>query len=77
MPVNASLRLKKSIKEIMRLWEVRANEEVRAAHHQESLALRDSLPDYLKHLADALSKTIDRTEARKSADKRESTRLGK
>ncbi len=77
MTLDASHRLKKKIPEIMKLWECRANEEVKGAHHQESLALRDSLPDYLRHLVDALSNSIERTEKRKSADKVKSTRLGK
>jgi signal transduction histidine kinase len=49
----------------------------KSAHHQESLALRNSLPEYLTQLADALSKTIDRTHARARRDKEESTRIGK
>lgn len=72
-----SIKLKKSIKEIMTAWEERANEEILAANQQMSLALKDSLPDYLSHLASTLSNTINRTEARKKKDKDKSTKLGK
>lgn len=72
-----STRLKKNIPNIMAIWEKRALMEVKAAHHQGSLALRNSLPEYLGQLADDLSKTIDRTQARNRLDKKESTRIGK
>ena len=61
----------------MNLWVERALKEVQAASEQGTLALRNSLPDYLNQLSDALSLTIDRTHARKRADKEESTRIGK
>ncbi len=48
-----------------------------AAQHQETIALRNSLPEYLLQLVDALSNTIDRTMARKRRDKVDSTRIGK
>lgn len=73
---KTSNRLKKSIDEIMTAWEERANDEIDASNHQKSLALKDSLPDYLLHLSNALSDTVDRTEARKKKDKEKSTRLG-
>jgi signal transduction histidine kinase len=50
---------------------------VRSAHYQNKLALRNQVPEYLAHLVAALSKTIDRTQARKIWDKKISTRLGK
>jgi signal transduction histidine kinase len=74
---STSTRLSKNIPTIMAAWEKRAIAEVMSARHQESLALRDSLPEYLAHLADALSKNIDRTHARARYDKEESTRIGK
>lgn len=77
MPNLASLKLQNHKAEIMDLWVKRALEEVKAAHHQEELALRDSLPEYLDHLQAALSTTINRTEIRKQHDKKESTRIGK
>lgn len=74
---NTSDRLLKNITNILTVWELRTLEEIKAANLQETLALRDSLPEYLKQLAGSLSKTIDRTEARKRYDKAEATRVGK
>ncbi len=70
-------RLERLSSKIMDEWEKRTLDEVKAANLQETLALRNSLPIYLSQLADALSKTIDRTHARKAADKLDSTRIGK
>ncbi|MBC7691803.1 MAG: sensor histidine kinase [Methylotenera sp.] len=61
----------------MRVWEVRANEEVLAALRLESLALRDSLPELLMQIVDALSTTIDRTEIQIRWDRSESLRIGR
>lgn len=61
----------------MKAWEERAKKEILAARHLESLALRDSLPEYLMGLVDALNNNIDRTTARKSYDREEGSRLGK
>lgn len=77
MQKSASERLKRNTTEIMNLWEERAYKEVSAAQHQETLSLRNSLPEYLTQLADALSTTIDRTEARQRQDLIDSTRVGK
>lgn len=77
MPNQTAQRLKKNIEKILSIWEERVNEEVGAAHHQETVALRDSLPEYLLQLVDALSNTIDRTMVRKGRDKVDSTRVGK
>jgi signal transduction histidine kinase len=74
---TTSHRLNSKINDIMNIWEKRANSEVQAAHHQASLALRDSLPEYISSLAAELSETIVRTEARKIVDRAESTRIGK
>ena len=77
MTKTASERLEKSKEEVMDLWVARALKEVKAAKHLEDLALRNSLPKYIEHLVDALSTTIDRTEARRLADKDASTKTGK
>lgn len=77
MPNQTAHRLKKNIDKILSIWEERVNEEVVAAHHQGTVALRDSLPEYLLQLVDALSNTIDRTSARMRSDKVNSTRIGK
>lgn len=76
MSSKTSSRLKLNADRIMQEWEDRANQEVLAAMHLESLALRNSLPQLLGHLADALSTTIDRTSARKRWDRAESLRVG-
>jgi len=74
---EASKRLKRLSHEIMHVWEERTLKEVKAANLQENLALRNSIPIYLSQLVDALSNTIDRTEARVNSDKSDSTRIGK
>jgi len=61
----------------MEIWEVRAIEEVDAAVEENSLALRDSLPEFLNQISDALSTTIDRTQARIKWDRKESIRISK
>lgn len=77
MPNKTSNRLQKFTPQIMNTWEERTLKEVEAANLQPALALRDSLPIYLSQLVDALSTTIDRTEARRILDKNDSTRIGK
>lgn len=77
MQISSSERLKKNSAKIMDIWVSRADEEVKAAQLQHTLALRNSLPEYLDQLSDALSHTIDRSSARKRFDKAESTRIGK
>ena len=77
MSNRASERLLKNRDKIMQIWETRAKVEVAAALQQESLALQDSLPEYLAQIVAALSTTIDRTEIRKKFDLAESTRVGK
>lgn len=76
MTDNTSHRLGRSVDKIMQTWEKRACEEVSAATHQNSLALRDSLPDFLSQLVKALSTTIDRTHARVKWEKSENKRIG-
>jgi signal transduction histidine kinase len=70
-------RLRKNINKILSIWEQRINKEVEASQHQETSALRDSLPEYLMQLVSALSNSIDRTSARRNSDKTESTRIGR
>ncbi len=77
MADQTSNRLRRNSDKIMKLWEERVYKEVAAARYQETLALRDSLPEYISQLADALSTTIDRTEARKLADRLDSIRVGR
>jgi len=77
MPNEASDLLKNRTDKIMKNWEERANKEVLAAFKLDSLALRDSLPELLSQIADALSTTIDRTTARVRWDRKESLRIGK
>jgi signal transduction histidine kinase len=77
MPNETANRLKKNINKILLMWEDRVNKEIEAARPQDTLALRNSLPEFLKQIADALSNTIDRTTARRRSDQLESTRLGK
>ncbi|MCM2350507.1 MAG: sensor histidine kinase [Bacteriovoracaceae bacterium] len=77
MPNQTARRLEKNIDKILSIWEERVNKEVVAAHYQERIALRNSLPEYLRHLVNALSNTIDRTSARKLKDQIASTRIGK
>lgn len=77
MPNETANRLKQNINKILLVWEDRVNNEIKAAGPQDTKALRNSLPEYLKQLADALSDTIDRTTAKKKSDKLESTRVGK
>jgi signal transduction histidine kinase len=77
MSNSTALRLIRLRDAIMDKWVERALGEVGAAQHLEDLALRDSLPEYLEHMADALSTTIKRTEVRRLFDKKEGTRIGK
>lgn len=74
---NASDLLKKYSFEIMNQWEMRTVKEVQAASLKESLALRNTLPEFIDHLSDILSETKDRTEARKIFDREKSLSLGK
>ena len=55
MPNKASERLKQNIEKILSIWEGRVVKEVASAHKVASLRLRNTLPIYLDHLADALS----------------------
>lgn len=77
MSNQASVRLNRNTGKIMRLWEERARKEIAASHQQEALALRNSLPEFLKLIAEALQTNIDRTEARKKADYLEHERVSR
>jgi signal transduction histidine kinase len=73
---KTALRLKKNIDKILTIWEERVNIELPAAIHQETYALRNSLPEYLLLMVDALSNGTDRTAVRKRSDKTDS-RIGR
>jgi signal transduction histidine kinase len=77
MPNETAERLKRNAERIMRCWEELAVKEIAAAGQQETLALRNSLPEYLDQLVDALKTTTDRTEARIKADRFDSERVGR
>jgi K+-sensing histidine kinase KdpD len=77
VPNEVSERLQRNIERIMKLWLARAESEVVAAHHQKQLVLRNSLPEFLMQVANALSTVIDRTDARVKWDLEESERVGK
>lgn len=70
-------RLLQNKEEIMQTWQTLVKKELEAAKPQKALALRNFLPDFISHLAQALSGKIDRTAARKKADNEKSTWLGK
>lgn len=74
---SVSDRLKQNVERIMRMWEIRARNEVSASLHQNSLVLQNSLPLYLSQLIDELSTQIERTPAEISATQVETTRIGK
>lgn len=77
MPDQTANRLKIKIPEILSRWEKRTWAEIKAANHQETLALRDSLPEYLSKMAEALMGTTIRTDESKLKDRIEITRIGK
>jgi signal transduction histidine kinase len=77
LPDNPSKLLSVNALRIMELWETRANKEVLSALNLESLALRNSLPELLAHIAEALSTTVDRTTIRAKWDRSESLRIGR
>jgi signal transduction histidine kinase len=74
---QASERLLRLNDKIMKQWEARAIVEVTAAIPGNSLALRNSLPEFLRQIAGALSTKTDRTAVRIKWDRDESTRVGK
>ncbi len=77
MPNQVSDRLRQNAERIMRMWEVRARNEVSASLHQDSLVLQNSLPKFLNQLVAELSVTDERTSAQIEAHDIENTRIGK
>jgi signal transduction histidine kinase len=77
LPKQASERLKRLNSEIMRSWENRAIAEVAAALRKDSLALRDSLPEFLDQIVLALDTTMERSQVRMKWERDENTRVGK
>lgn len=61
MTNQTSSCLKQNSQKIIEIWEARVRAEIDASKDQSSLALRDSLPKYLNHLADDLSDPSERT----------------
>lgn len=55
MPGISSCCLKEKREQILALWEQRSLKEIPAAGITASLVLRDSLPEYIDHLSDALA----------------------
>ncbi len=62
--------LLKHQKEIIDVWEKRAIKEVNAARDLQSLVLRNSLQEFLKQLAEALSKPAEKTAGRLTQESR-------
>ncbi len=77
MENQTSERLRKLNGKIMHHWEGRALDEIDASVHQKSLALRNSLPIFLDHLATALSTSRDRSSARKKREQDATTEVSK
>lgn len=76
MKNKTSLRLKKSIPEILNRWEEVTLESLKGSHGQESLALRDSLPDFLDQLVEVLELSLDKSGAKKIKDDAGSKKMG-
>lgn len=64
MPNKTSNKIIKNTPEIMDLWEKKIHEKIKGSHSHESLTLRDSLPNFLSNIADALSNPIHLTGAK-------------
>lgn len=77
MTNKASERIKRLSKKIIQAWEARALQEVAASVHKTSLALPNSLPEFLNNVAEALSTNINRTETKVRWDRDENTRINK
>lgn len=77
MSVLTSERLRANAEKIMSRWETRAKGEIQAATNQDSLLLRNALPEQLSQIADALSTTMDHNEIRVKWDRDEASRIGK
>jgi signal transduction histidine kinase len=77
MSSQTAKRLRENSEKILCRWETRAKTEIKAATDQDTLLLRDELPEQISHMANALSSAIDQTEVRVKWDLNEATRLGK
>ena len=69
--------LKTNIPTIINIWEQRVLTEVKAAHFQKSLVLRNSLDLFLDQLVEELSEIDIRSNHQKRMSKERSTRIGK
>ncbi len=78
MSNEASNRLERLSKQIMKIWEERAIKEIEAAHAGNTLELQDDLPNFIERLVLALSTLQDRSSARKRIEEeKENTRVEK
>ena len=77
MATVASERLRRNCDEVMKRWEQRACKEISAAHRQESLALRDSLPEYLTELVDALGKVANQAASGSESERQKTQRIAR
>ncbi|MBC7429907.1 MAG: HAMP domain-containing histidine kinase [Bacteriovorax sp.] len=73
---KTSLRLKKSIPEILNRWEKVTVESHKGSHGQKSLELRDSLPEFLNQLVEVLENCLDKSRAKKIKDAADSKKMG-
>ena len=76
MKNKTSLILKKSIPEILNRWEQITIESKKGSHGQESLELRNSLPDFLEQLVEVLEISADKSGAKKRKDDAGSKKMG-
>ncbi|MDD4975729.1 MAG: HAMP domain-containing sensor histidine kinase [Bacteriovorax sp.] len=77
MGSQTAKRLRENSEKILDRWEKRAKAEIKAATNQDTLLLRNELPEQLLHIANALTTTIARTDIRVRWDLNEAHRLGK
>ncbi len=77
MAQDSSERLKRLNEKIMTAWEKRAIDEVHAALADNSLVLRDSLPEFLDHIAAKLETESDLTKLRVKWDRNSGAGTGK
>lgn len=77
MSKQASERLLRLNDRIMKTWEKRAIEEVAAAVGRNSLVLQNSIPEFLKNIAQALDTTTDRTNVRVQRERHKAEATGK
>ena len=77
MNYSTGMRLQEQIPTILKIWEERAKKEILAAKNLEVLALRDSIPEYIMGLVNALNRNVDGNKERKHFEREEGHRLGK